>query len=180
MRTQVLRSLWLSAMVSVFPGSSVHADTDGVLARLGRVARGDWMMAPRRAPKLAYVAEIRVAAQRHGLSPSLLAALVRAESGFNPWALSSKGAQGLGQLMPATARELGVRNPFDPTENLNGSARYLSRQLDRFHNVAFALAAYHAGPKRASRGATAWPRETRAYVSRVMRFEREYRRRGIP
>ena len=114
------------------------------------------------------------------LSFRLLAALVRAESGFDPRAVSSAGARGLGQLMPATARELGVSKIFDPTQNLEGAARYLSRQLDRFGRVDIALAAYHAGPRRAARGLSGVPAVTRTYVARVLRFEREYRVRALP
>jgi len=103
---------------------------------------------------------------------------VRAESAFNPRAVSWAGAQGLGQLMPSTALDMGVENPFDPAENLDGSAHYLSLQIHRFGDVRTALAAYNAGPERARRGAL--PPETRTYVARVLRFEREYRRRNIP
>ena len=148
-------------------------------ARLDRVARGIWALPPR-SVRLRYPREIREAAVSNGLSPALLAALVRAESNFNPYAVSPKGALGLGQLMPATARQVGVTQPFDPVQNLNGSAFYLASQLDRFHNVGSALAAYHAGPKRAARGRHSWPPATRAYVARVLEFERDYRRHGVP
>ena len=148
-------------------------------ARLDRVARGIWVQ-PTRGVRLRYRREIREAALRNGLSPALLAALVRAESNFNPYAVSPKGARGLGQLMPATARQVGVTQPFDPVQNLNGSASYLASQLDRFHDVGSALAAYHAGPKRAARGRPSWPPSTRAYVARVLEFERDYRRHGVP
>ena len=87
-----------------------------------------------------------------GISPTLLAALVWQESRWNPSAVSVKGAQGLTQLMPATARELGV-DPRDPIANLHGGARYLRSMLDSFDgNVEMALAAYNAGPGRVRRG----------------------------
>ncbi len=149
------------------------------LARLDHIARGVWVP-PARGVGLRYRREIREAAVGNGLSPSLLAAVVRAESNFNPHAVSSKGALGLGQLMPSTAREVGVTEPFDPVQNLKGSARYLASQLDRFADVGAALAAYHAGPKRAARGRHSWPSSTRTYVARVLEFERDYRRRGVP
>ncbi|PZX14185.1 transglycosylase-like protein with SLT domain [Palleronia aestuarii] len=94
--------------------------------------------------------------------------LVRAESGFNPRALSPKGAQGLGQLMPDTARALGVRDPWDPEQNLDGAARYLAAQLDQFGDVHLALAAYNAGPHRVTQYGGVPPfRETRAYVAKI-------------
>jgi soluble lytic murein transglycosylase-like protein len=151
---------------------------DSALERLRRIAHGGYVRAaPARVP---YAAEIRRAARRHGISPALLAALVRAESNFDPRAVSSAGAQGLGQLMPATARQLGVDDPFDPTQNLDGAARYLAAQLDRFEDRQRALAAYHAGPERAA-GSFAWlPVSTHTYVARVLKFDLEYRRRGLP
>ena len=108
------------------------------------------------------------------------AGLVRAESAFDAHAVSYAGARGLGQLMPATALDLGVRDSFDPEQNLEGSARYLARQLEDFGSVRLALAAYHAGPRRARSGAALRSPTTRRYVNRVMRFEREYRRGGLP
>lgn len=98
----------------------------------------------------------------------LFVELIRAESGFNPRALSPKGAQGLGQLMPDTARELGVRDPWDPEQNLDGAARYFTAQLERFGNVYPALAAYNAGPHRVVQYGGVPPyRETRAYVAKI-------------
>ena len=94
--------------------------------------------------------------------------LIRAESGFNPRALSPKGAQGLGQLMPGTARLLGVRDAWDPAQNLEGAVRYFAAQLERFGDVALALAAYNAGPHRVVQYGGVPPfRETRAYVARI-------------
>ena len=170
------------AIFAVAAAAGTASADDRVLARLGRIARGEWI-APAVRPSsttVPYSRQIRAAARRHGLSPSLLAALVRAESAFNPRAVSRVGARGLGQLMPKTARELGVADSFDPEQNLDGSARYLSAQYRRFGSVRLALAAYHAGPERASAGLTRVPAVTRRYVARVMRFENEYRRRGLP
>src|SRR5439155_3382623 len=86
------------------------------------------------------------AARRHGLDPALVMAVVGVESGFQTEAVSAKGAQGLMQLMPATARDLGVTNPFDPVANLDGGSRYLSALVARYDgDLTKALAAYNAG-----------------------------------
>jgi soluble lytic murein transglycosylase-like protein len=173
--------LMTTAVASLGLTASEAAAEDAVLVRLGRIARGEWYApAPSAAAwPLPHGRAIRDAARRHRISPALLAALVRAESGFDRFAVSSKGALGLGQLMPRTARELGVRQVFDAEENLDGSARYLATQLRRFGDVRLALAAYHAGPQRASRGLDRVPRSTRSYIRRVLRFEREYRSAGL-
>jgi soluble lytic murein transglycosylase-like protein len=110
------------------------------------------------------------AAAAANVSPTLLAALVWQESRWNPQAVSSRGAIGLAQLMPATARDLGV-NPLDPIANLHGGARYLRQLLDQFDgNVEKALAAYNAGPGRVrSAGGVPAIAETQAYVSSIVR-----------
>ena len=110
------------------------------------------------------------AAARFGLRPELLRAVAQAESGFNPRAVSSAGAQGIMQLMPATAKALGVRDPFDPVENIFAGAAYLRSLLDRFGgNEALALAAYNAGPGAVRRFGGIPPyAETQAYVNRVL------------
>lgn len=124
------------------------------------------------APGLAqqpYADLIEAAAGRHGLDPKLLHALVLVESGYQPGAVSPAGAAGLTQLMPATARELGVVDRFDPEENLLGGALYLARQVRRFGDLRLALAAFNAGPSRvAATGAIPQIAETRAYVAKVV------------
>lgn len=108
-------------------------------------------------------------AEEAGVDVSLFAALISAESGWNPSAVSPKGAMGLTQLMPDTARSLGVTNPFDPIENMRGGARYLRRMLDEFGSVELALAAYNAGPGAVRRYGGVPPyRETQAYVRRIL------------
>lgn len=112
---------------------------------------------------------VYAAEAKYALPPGLLDALVWTESRYNPLAVSRVGAAGLGQLMPATARELGVANRFDPVANIDGAARYLRQMLDRFGVVHLALAAYNAGPG-AVRKAGGIPRngETPAYVRNVL------------
>jgi hypothetical protein len=108
--------------------------------------------------------------QIYGVDPSLVRAVMRHESGFNAGAVSPKGAQGLMQLMPGTAALMGVRNPFDPEQNIAGGVGYLRRCLDRFqHNVPLAVAAYNAGPESVAKCGTIPPyQETQAFVTNVM------------
>lgn len=109
------------------------------------------------------------AAAEHGLDPKLLHALVATESAYRPQALSSAGAGGLTQLMPDTARGLGVRDRWDPDENVRGGARYLAQQIVRFQDLRLALAAFNAGPARVARlGRVPEIRETQAYVRSVL------------
>jgi hypothetical protein len=115
------------------------------------------------------------AARRHGLEPALVLAVARVESGLHPDAVSPKGAQGLMQLMPKTAASLGVEDPFDPTQNLDGGARHLGSLLQRYDgDVAKALAAYNAGEGAVARHRGVPPyRETRNYVKSVLRKYQE-------
>jgi hypothetical protein len=114
------------------------------------------------------------AARRHGLPPELVLAVVGVESAFRPAAVSHKGAQGLMQLMPATAEELGVTDPFDPAQNLDGGVRHLGALLTTYDgDLTRALAAYNAGQTAVARYRGVPPyRETRAYVKKVLaRFQ---------
>lgn len=112
---------------------------------------------------------IAQAASRYGLDPRLIHAVVQAESGYNPRAVSRAGARGLMQLMPETWQALGVTDPFDPAQNLNAGARYLRSMLDRFGTLELALAAYNAGPGAVQRHGGIPPyRETQAYVARIL------------
>jgi soluble lytic murein transglycosylase-like protein len=119
---------------------------------------------------------IRRAARAHRVDPLLIRAIIKTESNFNPLAVSSQGAQGLMQLMPGTARDLHVKDPFDAGQNIFGGTRYIRQLLNSYHgNVRLSLAAYNAGPGRVKQSVPRIP-ETVAYVSKVMRLYRQYRR----
>lgn len=116
-----------------------------------------------------YRSEIQTAAREFGVDPALVRAVIHAESAFNEKALSPVGAQGLMQLMPGTAEELGVKNALRAADNIRGGVNYLAKMLDRFNgNIRMATAAYNAGPGAVSRYQGVPPyAETKAYVERV-------------
>ena len=130
-----------------------------------------WLRLPTPDSASAYVAHIRQAAARHGVPEWLVSAIIRAESDFNPRAVSSKGARGLMQLMPQTASILGVRDSFDPGENIEGGVRHLRGLLDRFGTLSLAVAAYNAGEQAVTfhRGIPPYL-ETQSYVAKVLRL----------
>jgi len=113
---------------------------------------------------------------KYGVSPSLIKAVIHAESGYNPNAVSRKGASGLMQLMPGTARSLKVSNSFDPQDNVEGGVKYLRFLLDTFHgDVSLAVAAYNAGLNKVAKYGGIPPyNETRTYVNRVLSYMQSY------
>jgi soluble lytic murein transglycosylase-like protein len=126
---------------------------------------------------------VRNISQEHGVDPKLVDALVRVESSYDPNAVSRRGAMGLMQLMPSTAKRLDVGDPFDPEENIRGGVKEFSRLLDQYSgNLQFALAAYNAGEGAVARYRGVPPfAETRNYVSRILTLYtgRPYRLGGV-
>lgn len=120
---------------------------------------------------------IQNASAQNGVDPSLISAVIKNESGFNPSATSPVGAQGLMQLMPGTAAGLGVSNSYDPQQNINGGAKYLRGLLDEFHgSLPMTIAAYNAGPGAVQKYGGVPPyAETKNYVNNVMASYESYR-----
>jgi soluble lytic murein transglycosylase-like protein len=120
---------------------------------------------------------VKAAAAQYGLSPALLNAVIRVESGFNPGAVSNKGAMGLMQLMPATASRFGVQNAFSPEQNIRGGAAYLAELLHRFSgDLRLALAAYNAGSQAVIQAGYHIPpfQETQNYVPKVLAYYQHF------
>jgi soluble lytic murein transglycosylase-like protein len=149
-----------------------------ILGLLGTVAAAAPAHAQKRTVAVArpnhgpYSQEIAQAAYRYDVPERLIRAVIRVESGYDPHAVSRKGARGLMQLMPETATMLGVRDAFDPQENIDGGTRHLRAMMARFpHDLRLAIAAYNAGEKPvvAYRGIPPYP-ETREYVQQVLRL----------
>ena len=170
-----LRGEWTRLYLSASPDDFVDVRTDEII---GIELEGMAPIPPRPpAPRANEIGPtdfeevVSAASTRTNLSPDLIKSVIRVESGFNPNAISRKGAQGLMQLMPETAARMGVQNPLDPSENVDGGARYLRELLGLFSNdVVKALAAYNAGPKRVEEfhGVPPYP-ETVKYVNKVIR-----------
>ena len=121
---------------------------------------------------------IAQAAEEHGISESIIRAIIKAESNFDPYAISKKGAMGLMQIMPGNFKALQIRDPFDPEQNIRGGARYFAELMRRFEgNLRLALAAYNAGPEAVEQYDRIPPfKETMNYVRRVMKYYNSYRK----
>jgi hypothetical protein len=142
-------------------GVSTYAVRNATGVRTTRSVRGD--------VEGLYDEAIESASATHGVRPELVRAVIQVESGFNPRARSHKGAMGLMQLMPATAADLGVDNPWDPVQNIHGGVAYLGSLIREFGDEVLALAAYNAGPGAVNRYGQRVPpfRETRDYVQKI-------------
>jgi len=124
---------------------------------------------------------IRISSEKYGVNQSLVRAVIHAESGYNPNAVSRKGASGLMQLMPATAKSLNVADRFNPKDNVEGGVKYLRFLLDTFRgDVSLAVAAYNAGLNTVAKYGGIPPyNETRTYVNRVLSYMKSYQESGI-
>jgi soluble lytic murein transglycosylase-like protein len=125
-----------------------------------------------------YDAFIKSAARQHGVAFALVKSIIKVESNFNPKAVSHKGALGLMQIMPENVKDLKIKNPFDPMENIMGGARYFKRMLDRFNGkLSLALAAYNAGPEAVKQYQDIPPyAETENYVKKVLKYYYLYKK----
>ncbi len=197
MRRQLERGfqnvVWLMGMTlaifflsSQYAGADVYMyiDSEGVLHFTNRPTSSKYKVFLKETPRKPsprvdssdFDEFIQAAAERFGVQFSLIKAIIRAESGFNPRAVSHKGAMGLMQIMPENLRAFNLNNPFDPEENIMAGARYIAQLLDRFEGkVPLALAAYNAGPSKVEAYRDIPPiQETEEYVKRVMKFYYAY------
>ena len=173
----------IAVSISVLADIYRYVDENGVWHFTNLPTGGKYKLyikTPRRTPS-AYIKEyegiILQAASRFGVDASLVKAVIKAESDFDSRAVSSKGAEGLMQLMPQTSDALAVTDPFDPVENIFGGTRYLSLLLKRFKNdQRLAVAAYNAGPERVEshQGIPPIP-ETERFVEKVMNYYLDFR-----
>lgn len=171
------RSLTLTPVRhDVTPSASTRASFASTLAKAQ--AKPSVASAQSPATTLPFREEITAAANKYGVDPALLAAVVKQESNFNPHAQSHVGAKGLTQLMDSTARGLGVTDPFDPAQSLDGGAKFLGGLLKQFHgDERLALAAYNAGPAAVQKFGGIPPyQETQRYVPKVLGYATQFRR----
>ncbi|MBI4726031.1 lytic transglycosylase domain-containing protein [candidate division TA06 bacterium] len=168
MKTSLIIIIILTLSSLVYGQVYTSALEDGLL--LSNIPRANFACVRqlKKNNRVLYQNLINAASQKYALSPQALEAVIDAESQYNPRALSCKGAQGLMQLMPQTAWQLGVSNPFDPEQNIDAGARYLKQMLDKFGALESALAAYNAGPGAVERYGGIPPyQETKEYVKKI-------------
>jgi soluble lytic murein transglycosylase-like protein len=174
----ILRAAALQKSLALAPVRRAPSGSFG--ATLARVASKSPVSTRVTAPvgSIPFQTEITAAAKKYGVDPALLAGLVKQESNFNPNAHSGVGAKGLTQLMDSTARGLGVKDPFDPAQSLDGGAKFLSGLLKQFHgDQSLALAAYNAGPGAVQKYGGIPPyQETQRYVPQVLGYAAQFRR----
>ena len=170
----------VTAAVPLYADIYVFIDNDGVLHFTNVPMSSNYKIYIREKPPMSlnsgvadrYDDLITEASKKHGVSFSLLKALIKIESDFNPRAISSAGAIGLMQIMPENIRVLNIKDPFDPLENIMGGARYLKQLITRFDGkLPMALAAYNAGPNMVDRYKRIPPfKETEDFVEKVMKY----------
>ena len=167
----VTHGVWRSPEAPMPPERGSAEAVTGTLRTTSRQGSKRTQGAASNFRRAAYLPHVYAAEAQYGLPTGLLDALIWTESRYNPFAVSGAGAAGLGQLMPRTARELGVANRFDARANLRAAARYLRQMLDKFGMVHLAVAAYNAGPGAVERaGGIPLNGETPSYVRNVLLF----------
>jgi len=181
----ILVSCLGSSFLFLFVGAKASAEIRGYVDKKGFFRFPGFkpslpaLTTARPSPSGSYEKIIEEASGRYRVETELVKAVIRAESAFDPKAVSHKGALGLMQLMPETATLMDVGNPFDPVENVIGGTRYLAQLLKRFNgDKVLALAAYNAGPEKVDiyQGVPPYA-ETKMYVQKVMEYYRSYRRK---
>ncbi|OKY77002.1 MAG: hypothetical protein BM485_00335 [Desulfobulbaceae bacterium DB1] len=194
MGTNLLKACLIALLIVSAMAAGAHAEMYSFVDAKGvrhfsnvpndrRYAKVEWvksremrMPTPRYVDPQAFEGYLREVGEHYRLDPMLIKAVIKAESNFDCLAVSPKGAQGLMQLMPGTARDMRVFDSFDPRQNIRGGARYLRKMLNLFEeDIALALAAYNAGPEAVKNyGAVPDYPETTAYVERVLRHYKRY------
>lgn len=180
--------LWIASSSPVSADIYMYIDDDGVVhfTNAPTASESEYRVFVREGVKKAYRRYssdrydpfIREASELYGVSYPLLKAIIKAESDFNPKAISRKGALGLMQLMPHNVKAMNINDPFDPLENIMGGARYFRSMLDRFEGqLSLSLAAYNAGPTAVERYNFQIPpyKETQDYVARVLKYYYAFR-----
>jgi soluble lytic murein transglycosylase-like protein len=180
--------LLLPLLIGISPADADiyrYVDASGRVQFTDTPTHGRWNMYLKESPPAtleqhSYKDLIRLHANSFRLEEALVKAVIKVESDYQPRVVSSKGARGLMQLIPETAKSLRVSNPFDPSENIRGGSEYLRRMLDLFDNdIELALAAYNSGPNTVKRFGGIPPyNETQNYVERVKRYLDYYRQEG--